>query len=142
MWWYSHYCQVKEKTAGKKMKTCKSNIKEYNKKKITLRTRTVYYKAKKEKHYSKYWCTGINLQIKSLPRAQRMLWQPLPHASRCLQNSREETQVLQETFWSLLKAIKSRINTVFKGKYQYRDVLEMWAKPSNFPFLIPNYQKT
>lgn len=68
------------------------------KKKITLRTRTVYCKAKKEKHYSKYWCTDFNLQIKSLPRAQRMLWQPLPHASRCLQKSREETQVLQETF--------------------------------------------
>lgn len=76
---------------------------------------------------------------------KEMFWQPLPQDSRFLQKSREETQVLMETFWSAFKMMESGINAASKVKCQYRkDVLELWAiaravtSPSSFQTIKRN----
>lgn len=52
-----------------------------------------------------------------------------PRASGFLQDSREEMQVLQVTFWSLLKMLSNGIKAVFKGRCQYRkDLQNLGAK--------------
>lgn len=56
-----------------------------------------------------------------------------PRASGFLQDSREEMQVLQVTFWSLLKMLSNGIKAVFKGRCQYRKDLQNLGAKTWFP---------